>query len=107
MIMDNIEKINVTPGIWAKLWKNHWKINEEITVTHENETKGPDLSIATLKKERFKYRSNQNSAKTSANGRAQLFSQTFGRRPGTMSRDQLSGRIKKEKWFFKEKKDQL
>jgi uncharacterized protein YdcH (DUF465 family) len=54
MIMKNIDKISVIPGVWSKLCNDYLKLNEEITQTHENETKGPDLSIAALKSDRLK-----------------------------------------------------
>ena len=65
MIMNNIGKINVAQGVWSKLCNDHLKINAEITQTHEDETKGPDLSIAALRREKYKFRSIQNSAQTS------------------------------------------
>lgn len=59
--MQNINKISVAPGIWSKLCNDHIKLNHEITQIHENELKGPDLSIAALKRERFMYMPQSNS----------------------------------------------
>mmetsp|Transcript_19233 Transcript_19233/g.17054 ORF Transcript_19233/g.17054 Transcript_19233/m.17054 type:complete len:168 (-) Transcript_19233:217-720(-) len=103
MIMQKIERINVTSGVWQKLCKDHLKINDEITQTHVNETKGPDLSIAALKKERFKYRASQNSAQQSPRGQSQLFTTKLNNRPSTMGRAQTSRKIRRNKCFFKEK----
>lgn len=54
MIWNNIDKIEVVPGIWTKLCDEHFKKNQEITQTHEAEVKGADLSLAAFRRDRMR-----------------------------------------------------
>ena len=56
VVMQNINNIQVGPGIWTKLCNEFHKEKYEMTMTYKNETKGADLSLAALYKERNQYK---------------------------------------------------
>ena len=56
IVMQNINHIEIGPGVWTKLWNEFHKEKYEMTMTHHNEARGADLSLAALHKERNKYK---------------------------------------------------
>ena len=98
MIMQNIDKITIAPGVWSKLCNDHLMLNEQITQTHENELKGPDLSIAALKRERYRYILPSNSFKTSPSKGPKSGSRMASRRSSLHSRQKSTKSINRVKF---------
>ncbi|CAI2369646.1 unnamed protein product [Moneuplotes crassus] len=99
MIMQNIDRLNIVPGLWNKLLAQHSLINEEITQTHENETQGPDLSIANLKREKDRMRFHSLASESSPISKKKAYSRKSSR-SSLMSRDKLSKKIQRGKCHF-------
>lgn len=93
MIMKDINKLSVTPGVWNRLCTQHSMINDEIAKTHEVEVKGPDLSITNLKKEKIRRSSIMNAQDSSPLRKSRRLSA----RSSLTSRDKLTKRIQKNK----------
>lgn len=95
MIWENINNINVTPGIWQRLCNQHLKKTQEISKIQENELKGSDLSIAALKRERMRYYSQPITRQSSPAKTTRSLSRISNRVPTNKSHIQTSRKINK------------